>query len=97
MSQKAYPASLKFRIILDVLAGKSQAQVARQFGIDYRLVSKWYKIFLNKGKEIFSDKECTKRITRLENKVKQLEQIIGKKEVEIMFLKNFLEPTPVGN
>ena len=97
MSQKTYPPSLKFRIVLDVIGGKTQAQVARQFGIDHRLVSKWYKTFVAKGKEIFSNGECSRKISRLENKIKQLEQIIGKKEIEIMFLKNFLEPIRAGS
>ena len=96
MTKKQYSPEFKFRVVVEIIKSGSQIQSARKYNVDYRLVSKWYKAFTKNGHQVFSN-SVDKRIKFLETKVKQLEQIIGKKEIESMFLKNFLETSPLGD
>ena len=93
---KIYSPKFKFKVVIEAMEKGSQIQIARKYGIDYRLLSKWIKKFKEQGHKIFeTDKD--KNVKRLENKIQKLEQIIGKKEIEIMFLKNFLETDQYGS
>ena len=85
---KRYPAKLKFQVVLELLQGdKTPGQVAKAYGIHPNTAGKWRQQFLEKGAEVFAQEGT---IADYERRIGDLEQLLGKKEVEIALLKNFL-------
>ena len=88
MSSKTYSADFKFRVVLEAIRGeRSQAEIARAYDVHPVTVSNWKTQFMDEGAKVFGgDKE----LKRQQEKIADLEQLLGKKEVEIAMLKNFL-------
>jgi transposase len=85
---KRYSAKFKFQVVTELLTGsKSAAQVAKAYGVHPNTVNAWKKTFLEKGPEIFAHDNL---VTEYERRIAELERLIGRKEVEIALLKNFL-------
>jgi transposase len=85
--KKNYSAKTKWQATLDYLQGKNKVQIARDYNIHSRSLDNWKKIALNHGPELFGKQSDDKQQTR---RIKELEQLLGKKEVEIALLKNWL-------
>ena len=86
--RKRYSPKFKFQVVLEVLRNPGTgAEVARAFQVHPITVSKWKRELLEKGPEVFSGKEA---VQGYESKIAKLERMLGKKEVELAFLKNFL-------
>ena len=85
---KRYSPKLKFQIVLEVLSGdRSVGQVAKAYNVHPNSVHKWKKDFLENGPEVFDQDSV---VAEYERRIADLEQLLGKKEVEIALLKNFL-------
>ena len=85
---KRYTAKFKFQIVLELLSGeKTAAQVAKAYGIHPNTASAWKRAFLEMGAEVFSQDSM---IAEYERRIAEMEQLLGKKELEIALLKNFL-------
>ena len=85
---KKYPPKLKSQVVLELLQGeKTVGQIAKAYGVHPNSIHKWKKEFLEKGPEVF-DQEGV--VAEYEERIADLEQLLGKKEVEIALLKNFL-------
>ena len=63
------------------------AQVAKVYGIHPNTVNAWKKTFMEKGPDIFAEDNI---VAQYERQIAELEQLIGKKEVQIALLKGFL-------
>ena len=88
---KHYTPKLKFQVVLEVLTGKkTPGQVAKAYGIHSNSISSWKQTFLEKGPELFAHDGT---VAQYEKRIAELEQLLGKKEVEIALLKNFLGRT----
>jgi transposase len=88
MARKRYSPKLKFQVVLEALSGeKTTGQIAKEYGIHPNSVALWKKQFLEKGPELFSEDST---VQEYEGRIRDLEQLLGKKEVEIALLKNFL-------
>jgi transposase len=88
---KRYSAKFKFQVVMEVLTGdKSQAQVAKAYGVHPNTVGSWKNTFLEKGPEVFAKDRV---VAEYEGRIADLERMIGQKEVEIALLKNFLGRT----
>lgn len=88
---KRYSPKLKFEVVTELLGGdKTAAQIAKAYGIHPNTINAWKQTFLEKGPEIFA-RDGT--VAEYERRIAELEQLIGKKEVEIAVLKNFLGRT----
>lgn len=86
--RRRYSPKLKFQVVLEVLTGdKTPGQVAKAYGVHANTVGIWKRQFLDKGPEIFAEDSSVKEYER---QIAELEQLLGKKEVEIAVLKNFL-------
>jgi transposase len=86
-SNKRYSPKFKFTVVLEVLKSeKPEAEVARAYDVHPATVSRWKKAFLEKGPEVFGGSEEMKEY---EDRIGQLERMLGQKEVEIALLKNF--------
>jgi len=85
---RRYPPKLKFQVVMELVQGdKTPGQVAKAYGVHPNSASAWKRTFLEKGPEIFA-KDST--VAEYERQIAKLEQLLGKKEVEIALLKNFL-------
>lgn len=84
---RRYSPKVKFQAVVELLGGKDASQVARAYGIHPTSLGHWRKKFFQSGPEIFSA-ESTAR--EYEKRIAELEKLVGRKEVEIAFLKNFL-------
>ena len=85
---KRYSPRFKFHVVLEMLAGdKTNAQVAKAYGVHPNSVSTWKQTLLEKGPEIFAQDGT---VAQYERRIAELERMIGQKEVQIALLKNFL-------
>jgi transposase-like protein len=85
---KRYTPKFKFQVVLELLRGdKSSSQVARAYGVHPNTIGVWKQAFLEQGAEVFAKDGS---VAEYERRIRELEQLIGKKEVEIALLKNFL-------
>lgn len=90
-SARRYSAKLKFQVVLEALKGeKSPAQIAKAYGVHANSVGIWKHWFLERGPAMFERSESARDE---EKRIAELEQLLGKKEVEIALLKNFLGRT----
>jgi transposase len=88
MAKKRYSPKVKFQVVLEALTGeKTPGQIAKQYGIHPNSAGLWKKEFLERGAELFSEDGT---VQEYERRIRQLEQLVGKKEVEIALLRNFL-------
>ena len=87
---KSRSASFKFKVVLDSFVKGNVSEVARVYAINANQLSMWRKQFTDKGDMVFqSDKVFAEK--RLEKKIEQMENLIGRKEVEIAVLKKYLD------
>lgn len=87
-TKRSYSPKLKFQVVLEALTGeKSPGQIAKAYGVHPNTVGLWKKAFLERGPELFAEDTAVKEYER---RIAELEQLVGKKEVEIALLKNFL-------
>lgn len=85
---KRYTLRFKFQVVMETIrSSKTIGQIAKAYGVHPITIHKWKKDFMEKGPEIFGQKTT---IHEFEKKIRDLEQLIGHKEVEIALLKNFL-------
>ncbi len=85
---KRYSPKLKFQVVLELLKGKmTPAQVSRTYNVHPNSAGLWKRVVIEKGPEIFSKDSV---VAQYERRIAELEQLVGKKEVEIALLKNFL-------
>jgi len=85
---KTYTNKTKVDIVLESIKKDNVVQVAREHGISHGMLSNWKKQFTDNAPQVF-ESITNKEITNLNNKIKDLERMLGKKEVELNLLKNF--------
>jgi len=86
--KRRYTAKLKFQVVLEALNGeKTPGQIAKAYGVHANSIGIWKKHFLEHGAELF---ERSERSGDVGKRIAELEQLLGKKEVEIALIKNFL-------
>ena len=85
---RRYSAKLKFQVVLEALRGeKSPAQIAKAYGVHANSIGIWKQQLLERGPSLF---DRGTGASEGERRQADLEQLLGKKEVEIALLKNFL-------
>jgi len=85
---RRYTAKLKFQVVVEALKGeKSPGQIAKAYGVHANSVGIWKHWFMERGPVLFGRADLARDE---EKRVAELEQLLGKKEVEIALLKNFL-------
>lgn len=88
MGKNSYSPKFKFKVVLEALKGdRKNVEIARAYDIHPTTLSNWKSEFMDKGPEVFGDNETVKEY---EKKISDLEQMLGKKEVEIALMSNFL-------
>jgi len=87
-SKRRFPAKLKFQIVLETIHGeKTAGQIAKAYNVHPNSIAQWKRLFLERGPEVFTLENGS---GDHERRIANLEQLLGKKEIEIALLKNFL-------
>ena len=95
---RTYHPSFKFRVVLESLIHEDVAGTARRYQVNANQLSTWRKVFQDKGHIVFETGK-TDLEKKLKMKIGELENLIGKKEIEISVLKKYLDfyaPTSGG-
>jgi len=88
MTKRKYGAKFKFQVVLEVLRGhKDMGQIARAYGVHPITLGLWKRQFLEHGPEVFGGGDT---VRQYEQRLRELERLLGQKEVEIALYKNFL-------
>ena len=88
MAKNSYSPNFKFKVVLEALKGdRKNVEIARAYDIHPTTLSNWKSEFMDKGPEVFGDDET---VQEYEKKISDLEQMLGKKEVQIALMKDFL-------
>jgi len=90
MTKNKYTAKFKFDRVIESFKKDNLSEVSRQYGFGVNLLSKWRSEFLDKGHIVFESKPDAD-VVKLKKRVHQLEQLLGKKEVELALIKNFAD------
>ena len=73
----------------------SIAEISREYEVSRRAIYKWiYKYSMNRKKQVKQVIEAlsdTRKIQELKKKIKELEQVIGQKQVELEFKEKMIE------
>lgn len=93
--RRRYTAEEKSRFVaLSIQPGYSVSLVARQYGITPSLLFKWKRLMNEGGQSAIAagdDVVSVAEVKALEKKVKQLEQMLGRKTMEAEILRDALE------
>ena len=84
----SYTPQFKLDRALEALRNNNISEIARKYGLNANLLYLWRDQLIERGPAVFAtvpDQE----VKELKTKVARLEQMIGKKEVELNLLKNF--------
>jgi len=90
MKRNKYTPRFKFDRVIESVKKDSVSQVSRQYGIGANLLSKWRSEFFEGGHSYFETKP-NQEVKSLKKQVHRLEQLVGKKEVELSLIKNFAD------
>ncbi len=83
-----YSPKLKFQVVLESFdPSKTPGQIAKAYRVHPNSIGLWKKVFLERGPEVFA-RDST--MAHYEQRIAELEQLLGQKEVELALLKNFL-------
>jgi len=75
---------------VEALGGeKTPGQIAKKYGVHPNSLALWKKAFLERGPEVFAEDGT---VQQYECRIAELEQLVGKKEVEIALPKKLLGP-----
>ncbi len=86
--RNVYSSKFKLERALEAISSDNVAEVARKYNLGTNLLCLWKKQLIERGTTVF-DSSPDKSINQLKAKVSRLEQMIGKKEIELNLLKNF--------
>ncbi len=90
-TQRSYSPEFKQQIVEELLAGaKRPGQLCREHGIDFSTVRKWREQYAQQGVAAWSS-IAIKSATAQEDKIAELERIVGQLTVENMVLKKALQ------
>ena len=90
VTKRKHTPQFKFDVALKALTSNQMAEVSRQYGVTTGLVSKWVTQVRENGQLVF-EKTPDKERQELRDRVAKLEQLVGKKEVELSLMKNFMD------
>jgi transposase len=87
---KEHSAEFKFRVVVESNQRNEVAEVARRFSVHPNQLTKRRQEFQQRGASIFELREG-KEAEQYRKRIAQLEGLIGKKEIELSVLKNYLD------
>jgi len=86
---KRYSPRFQFQVVLEVLKGDRDAvEIARAHDLHPTTVARWKREFLENGLVVFGKDGA---VATYEKKIKEMERLLGRKEVEIALLRSFMD------
>jgi transposase len=95
-NHRKHSSPFKLKLVVESIETDDMPGIARKYGIAHGLLAKWKRHLLENGHHIYEttpDKEKEK----MHKQIGKLEQMVGKKEVELNLLKNFSDFYESGN
>lgn len=86
--RKSYTSQFKFDRSIEAIKRNNLSEVSRKYDVSVNLISNWKDRLLEQGAKIFETSPDQER-NELKIKIAKLEQMLGRKEVELNLLKNF--------
>jgi len=87
--KKSYTAQFKLDRALEALSDKdSVPEIARKYNVKSNLIYMWRKQLIERGVKVF-ETSPDQNVKELRAKIGKLEQMLGKKEIELNLIKNF--------
>jgi transposase-like protein len=84
-----YSPRFQFQVVLEMLSGERDAvEIARAHNLHPTTLSRWKQEFLENGPAVFG-KDTT--LAAYEKKIKEMERLLGRKEVELALLQSFMD------
>lgn len=87
-TRKKYTPQFKFNLAKEAIKTSNLSVVSRKYGVGVNILSAWVKHLEDQGFHIF-ETTPDQQNKQLKGKIVKLEQMVGKKEVELNLLKNF--------
>jgi len=87
-TRKQYSAQFKFERALEAVKSGNLSEISRKYNVSVNVLSNWRSDLLARGAQVFSANPDQEK-NALKSKIAKLEQMLGKKEVELNVLKNF--------
>ncbi len=87
-TRKSYAPQFKFERAVESIKSGNLSEISRKYAISVNILSMWRSALLEKGSQIF-ETSADQEKNELKAKVARLEQMVGKKEIELNLLKNF--------
>ena len=93
--RRRFSTEQKLAIVAETMQpGQSISYVARQRGLSPSLIFRWRRLMSNGGREAVSADDAVvaaAEVHRLEERVRELERLLGRKTLEVEILKEALE------
>lgn len=86
--KNSYTPQFKLDRALEAVRTDNIAEIARKYDLNANLLYLWRDQLVERGANVF-ETAPDQAVNELKSKVSRLEQMIGKKEVELNLLKNF--------
>lgn len=87
-TRKSYAPQFKFDRAIETVKNGNLSEISRKYAVSVNILSMWRSALLEKGSHIFETSPDQEK-NELKAKIAKLEQMIGKKEIELNLLKNF--------
>ena len=85
-ARRQYSPQFKLQIVLELLKGEqSAAQIAREHGVGYDLLSRWKDLFQERAPQIFQDAQMGANAEAA--RIAELERLVGQQALELTPLK----------
>jgi transposase len=88
LKRKQYSPQFKLDRALEAIKTDNLSEISRKYGVSVNVLSNWRSELLKRGSQVFTTTPDQEN-KRLKNKIAKLEQMLGRKEVELNVLKNF--------
>jgi len=86
--RKSYTPQFKLDRSIEAIKSGNLSEISRKYGVSVNILSNWRSALLEKGSHIFETSPDQEK-KELKGKIARLEQMVGKKEIELNLLKNF--------
>lgn len=86
--RKSYTSQFKLDRSIEAIKKDNLSEVSRKYDLSVNLISNWKDRLIEQGAKIFETSPDQEN-RELKTKIAKLEQMLGKKEVELNLLKNF--------
>ena len=94
--KRSFSESFKRDLVSDFESGKfSVLQLEKLHGINHSLIYRWiyeYSKYNDKGYRVVEEKDSSsKKLAALEKKIKELERIVGQKQIQMEYYEKMIE------